>query len=190
MLLQSEEIIEFGRQARESREENQIETTLRTPFASDGRERYLLKRAQEFQSEYPHITQNLLASYLGHDRRRLAWDEARGGSGRGRDRELDRLILSKQMRRSNARATSAYVQRFCQLNKFDTRRIRTAQKNGDLEPNTRVRARLGCLYAVCGIHLLQSEVHADSTQALVQRSRLVASVKDFIKKVRRFFSTD
>src|SRR5215469_4817358 len=151
MLLQMGEIIESCvRRGRRSAQDGFVRGLL----ASRRRERDLLKRAEEFQPKDPDIPQNLLPAYLGHDGRRFARDQARGGCRRSGDCKLDHLIVAQQVRRGNAGAARADVQRFCELDEFRAGSVGAAKEDRYLKPDTRVRARLRGLRAVRAIRWL------------------------------------
>src|SRR5215469_10993565 len=183
ILLQKGEIIES----------RVIRWFVRSLLGSRRRERDLLKRAEEFQPKDPDIPQNLLPAYLGHDGRRFARDQTRGGCRRSGDCKLDHLIVAKQVRRRNTGAARADVQRFCELDEFRAGSVGAAKEDRYLKPDTRVRARLRGLRAVRAIRwLLQDEVHEDSTQELVQveqvRCHFRCHFRENQQKLRCLFS--
>jgi hypothetical protein len=108
----------------------------------------LLKWPEKFQSEQTDIAQIVLPEHLGSDGRSFAWNHAGRGRRRGRDGKMYDLVRPKNMCARNTRARGADVQRFCELNEVDTRRVRTANENRHLKPDPLRAAALCILQAL------------------------------------------
>lgn len=128
---------------------------------------YLLKRAQEFQSEDSEVPQDILTPHLGRNRRRFARHQAGRCWSRGRYGELDHLVHAKGMGGSNGGPASANIQRFCQLNKLDAGHVRSPQEDGDLDTNTRASPGLRSIGSSNVIHLSETRISIHSTGELV-----------------------
>jgi len=106
---------------------------LAASYPGNGRE--LLKRAKEFQSENPEISEILLSADLGSDGRSFAGNHTGGTRSGCRDGQMDNLINAEQVRGSDTSALCTDIERSGELNKVHAGGIRTAQENRDLQTN-------------------------------------------------------
>lgn len=108
----------------------------------------LLKWLEEFQSKDSHISHGTLAEDFGSEGGRLVGHNprvGRGGSGNG---EMHNLVGPENVGGYNARAGSADIESFRQLDKFGPRGVGGAQENGHLQANARGSSRVSRIHAL------------------------------------------
>ncbi len=82
------------------------------------------------------------------------------------------LVHAKQVCRRNTRPTGADIQRFGQLNEFQTRRIRGTKEYGNLNLDPSGSARLDRFIPATILQLFGADVHWYSTRELVQNKQV------------------
>ena len=93
----------------------------------------LFQSLEKLDSKQAQFAGSLLPEDLGRDRGSFVRNQARRGSRRGGNGQMDDLFRPQQVVRSNACPGSADIERFCELNEFDPRRVLTPQEDGYLE---------------------------------------------------------
>ena len=119
----------------------------------------LLKRAKEFQPKEPLVPQSLQPADFRLDGGSFTGDKTRGGGGRRGNGEQDGLLRPQKVCGEDARSSSADIQGTGKFNEFRARSIRSPEKNGNLEADSRGTTCPLRIHANALLQLVNAQVH-------------------------------
>lgn len=105
----------------------------------------------ELQAEKAEIASGILTPNASRNWRSLVGNQTRSGGGRGGYCHLDKLLVLKKMRASDAGASGTDIQRLGELNELNAQGVGSAQEYRDLNADARVLALLSEGHRLLGL---------------------------------------
>jgi hypothetical protein len=146
------------------------------PCRPTGSGRNLLKWPEKFQPEQTHVSSSFLAEHLGCDWGRLVGHQARGRGGGCWNRQINDLVSSQNVRRSDAGTCGTDVQGLGELNELHTGSIGAAQENRDLQSYPGGSAALQLIQLWTFLETFRFHSVHPSTDELVRNKQLECQI--------------